>query len=130
MTAPNSVRGSLKKEGFRGIPKGCLKIAFERNTQSVEQVARSSRNVRQPDYVANWIARHKAERRPGAGEEGLAATKYDGMEVQSILIDKTKVGQASRQVWSGDFNLASELCLQLAYHRLEVIRDKRGVGAD
>ena len=80
--------------------------------------------------LANWIVGHKAERRPGAGEEWLAATKHDGVEVESILINKTKVGQASRQVWSGDFNLASELCLQPAYHRLEVIRDKRGVGAD
>jgi hypothetical protein len=130
-TAPNSVRGSLKKEGFRGIPKGCLKIAFERNTQSVEQVARSSGNVRQPDHVlANLIAGHKAERRSGAGEEGLAATKYDGMEVQPILIDETKVGQASRQVWSGNFNLPNELSLQPTHRRLEVILDKRGVGAD
>ena len=47
-----------------------------------------------------------------------------------ILINKTKIGQASRQVWSGDVNLPSALSLQLPYHRLEVIRDKRGVGAD
>ena len=57
-------------------------------------------------------------------------TKHDGVEVEPILIDKTKVGQASRQVWSGDFNLPNELSLQPAYHRLEVILDKRGVGAD
>ena len=50
------------------------------------------RNVRQPDRVlANSIAGYKAERRPGAGEEWLAATKHDGMEVESILINKTKV---------------------------------------
>ena len=49
-------------------------------------------NVRQPDRVlANSIAGYKAERRPGAGEEWLAATKHDGMEVESILINKTKV---------------------------------------
>jgi hypothetical protein len=63
------------------------------SAQSFEQVARSSRNVRQPHHVlANEIAGHKAERRPGADEEWFAATEYDGMEVESILINKTKVG--------------------------------------
>jgi hypothetical protein len=61
--------------------------------QSVGRVARLSGNVRQPNHVlANEIAGHKAERRPRAGEEWLAATKYDGVEVKSILINKTKVG--------------------------------------
>ena len=87
-------------------------------------VARLSRNVRQPNHVlANVIGGNKAERRPGAGEEWLAATKHDGVEVESILIDKTKVGQASRQVWSANCNLPNELSLQPAYHRLEAILD-------
>ena len=47
-----------------------------------------------------------------------------------ILINKTKIGQASRQVWSGDFDLPSEFGLQLPYHRLDVIGDKGGVRAD
>ena len=60
---------------------------------SVGRVARLSGNVRQPNHVlVNEIAGHKAERRPGAGEEWLAATKHDGVEVKSILIYKTKVG--------------------------------------
>ena len=65
------------------------------------------------------------ERRPGAREEWLATTKHDGAEVESILIDKTGLGQALRQDWSGNLNLASQLGLQPAYHLLEVIRDKR-----
>ena len=94
-------------------------------------VARSGRNVGQPDHVlANPIAGHKAERRPGAGEEWLAVTKHDGVEVESILIDKAKVGQASRQVRAGNFDLPGEPGLQPADRRLEVILDKRGVGAD
>ena len=61
--------------------------------QSAGRVARLSGNVRQPDHVfANSIAANKAERRPAAGEEWLAATKYDGVEVKSILINKTKCG--------------------------------------
>jgi hypothetical protein len=73
---------------------------------------------------------HKAEPRPRAGEEWLAATKHERTQVEPILIDKTKVAQASRQVWSANFNLANELGLQPAYHRLDVIRDKCGVGTD
>jgi hypothetical protein len=52
------------------------------------------------------------------------------MEVESILIDKAGVGQALREVWAGNFNLASLLSLQPAYYRLDVIRNKRGVGAN
>src|SRR5277367_90563 len=70
------------------------------------------------------------ERRPGAREEWLATTHHDGAEVESILIDKTGLGQALRQDWSANLNLASQLGLQPPYHVLEVIRDKRGVGAN
>ena len=60
---------------------------------SVGRVARLSGNVRQPNHVpGNSIAAHEAERRPGAGEEWLAATQYDGVEVESILIDETMLG--------------------------------------
>jgi hypothetical protein len=65
--------------------------------------------VRQPDRVlADQIAGHKAERRPGAGEEWLAATKHDGVEVESILINKTKVGQAPNATsWDVRFGAVS-----------------------
>jgi len=59
--------------------------------------------------IANSIAGDKAERRPGAGEEWLAVTKHDGMQVELVLINETKAGQASCQVWSANFNLPSEL---------------------
>jgi len=56
-------------------------------------VAQSGRDVRQPNRVlANGIGGNKAERRPRAGKEWLAATKHDRVEVESILINKTKVG--------------------------------------
>jgi hypothetical protein len=63
------------------------------SAQSVGQAARSSRSVRQPNHVlVNEIAGHKTEPRPRAGEEWRAATKHDGVEVEPILINKTKVG--------------------------------------
>ena len=94
-------------------------------------VALSSRNIGQPDHIlANETAAHETERRPGPGEEWLAATKHDGVEVESIFIDETKVGQASREVWSGDVDLPSELALQPPYRRLDVILNKGGVRAD
>ena len=46
-------------------------------------------------HVRFVIGGNKAERRPRAGKEWLAATEHDGVEVESILINKTKVGYAS-----------------------------------
>ena len=56
-------------------------------------VAQSGGDVRQPNRVlANGIGGNKAQGRPRAGKEWLAATKHDGVEVESIFINKTKVG--------------------------------------
>jgi hypothetical protein len=66
----------------------------------------------------------------GAGEEWRAVTKHERAEVESILINKTKVGQASRRVWSGDVNLPDEPSLKLAQHGPDVILDESGVGTD
>jgi hypothetical protein len=80
-TLPTTVRPALTQSGP------------DASAQSVGRVARLSGNVRQPNHVlVNEIAGHKAERRPGAREKWLAATKHDGVEVKSILIYKTKVG--------------------------------------
>ena len=57
---------------------------------------------------------HKAERRPGPGEIWLAVTKHDGVQVDSILIDQAKFGQAVRQVRASNFDLPVALGLQLA----------------
>ena len=68
------------------------------------------RNVRQPDDIpANAFAVHKAESRPGAGEERLPRPEHDGMDVESILIDQTKIGEAPCEVWSGDVELPFQL---------------------
>src|SRR5215467_10098776 len=92
------------------------------SAQFVERVARLSRNVRQPDHVlANSFAGHKAEARPGAGEVWLARPEHDGMDVESILINQIKVGQARCQVGSGYLDLPIQLGFKAAYHRLEVI---------
>ena len=69
-------------------------------------------------------------RRPGPGEERLAATQHDGAEVEPILVDEPKVGQTSRQLWSGNLDLPVEPGFQPTYKGLEVILDKCGVGAD
>ena len=104
-------RGSRAHGMRRQKPLGLI----DASAQSVGRVALLSRNVCQSNRVlANWIAGHKAERRPGAGEERLAAAKHDGAEVEPILIDETKVGQASRQVRSGDANLPDEPSLDIS----------------
>src|SRR5688572_12566006 len=63
---------------------------------SIRRVARSGRNVAQPDHIlANPVMSHEAERRPGSGEIGLAVAEHDGVQVDPILIDQAKLGEAS-----------------------------------
>src|SRR5687768_11344219 len=98
---------------------------------SMRRVARSSGNIGQPDHIlTDPIISHKAERRPGSGEIWLAVTKHDGVQVDSILIDQAKFGEALRQVRASNFDLAVALGLQLADRALEIILDKPGVRAD
>src|SRR5690242_7819974 len=95
------------------------------------RTSRSRGNVRQPDHVRDdQITGDKAEPRPGAREEWLAATEYDGMDVEPILVHEAKVTQASRQVRSSDFDFPGEFGLQFPYRRLDVIGEQRGVRAD
>jgi hypothetical protein len=100
-------------------------------TAAIRRVARSSRNVGQPDHIlANPIMSHEAERRLGSGEIWLAVTKHDGVQVDSILIDQAKFGEALRQVRASNFDLPVALGLQLADRALKIILNKPGVGAD
>ena len=64
----------------------------------------------------------------GSGEIWLAVTKHDGVQVNSILIDQTKFGEALRQVRASNFDLPIALSLQLADRALKIILDKHGVG--
>jgi hypothetical protein len=78
-----------------------------------------------PSYIS-----HKAERRSGPGEIWLSVTKHDGVEVDAILIDQAKFGEAVRQGRASNFNLPVALGLQLADRALKIILNKPGVGAD
>src|SRR5579884_1821837 len=73
---------------------------------------------------------HKAERWPGSGEIWLAMTKHDGVQVDSVLIDQAKFGEALRQVRAGNFDLPVVLGLQLADHALKIILNKPGIGTN
>ena len=72
----------------------------------------------------------KAERRPGSGEIWFAVTKHDGVQVDPILVDQAKFGEAVCQARTSNFDLSVALGLQRADRGLEIIRDKPGVGAD
>src|SRR5688572_12423039 len=98
---------------------------------SIRRVAGLSRNVGQPDHIlANPIMSHEAERRPGSGEIWFAVAKHDGVQVDSILIDQAKFGEALRQLRASNFDLPVALGLQLADRALKIILNKPGVGAD
>ena len=64
-----------------------------------EVVGSPGRNVSQPDHIlANPIVRHQAERRPRSSEVWLSVTQYDGVQIDSILVDQAKLGETSREV--------------------------------
>ena len=56
-------------------------------------------------------------------------TQYDGVQVDSILIDQTKFGEAVRQGRASNFDLPVALGLELADRALEISLDKPGVGS-
>ena len=98
---------------------------------SIRRVAKLSRNVDQPDHIiVNTIMSYQAERRPAPGEIWLAVTQHDGVQVDSILIDQAKFGQALRQARAGNFDLSVALGLQRADRAFKIILNKPGVGAD
>src|SRR3982074_3796417 len=66
----------------------------------------------------------------GPAKNGLPRPSTMGWKLESILFDKTKVGQASGQLRSGNGDLPGEPSLQATHRRLDVIPDMRGVGAD
>ena len=73
---------------------------------------------------------HETERRPGSGEIVFAVTKHDEVQVDSILIDQAKFGEAARQARASNFDLPFALGLQRADRALKVSFNKPGVGAD
>src|SRR5207244_12077731 len=57
-------------------------------------------------------------------------TKHGWVQVDSILIDQPKFGEALRQVRASNFDLPGALGLKLADRALKIILNKPGVGAD
>ena len=57
-------------------------------------------------------------------------TEHDRVQVDSILIDQAKFGQALRQARASNFDLPVAPGLQLADRALQIILNKPGVGAD
>ena len=70
----------------------------------------------------------KAERRSGPGEIWLAVTKHDGVQVDSILIDQAKFGEAVRQVRASNFDLPVAPGLQLADRARKIILTSLALG--
>ena len=66
----------------------------------------SDRNVGQPDHIlGHHLAGRETEWGAGAGEEGLAVTDDDGVEVDPGFVDQAQIGQASRQSGSCHLDL-------------------------
>src|SRR5688572_6120025 len=122
-------RGSTFSLWLRRLADDIAVVGSSRRFRSRE--SRSSRNVGQSDHVlANPIMSHEAERRPGPGEIWLSVTQHDGVQVDSILIDQAKLGEAVREVRASNFDLPVALGLQRADCAPQIILNKPGVGAD
>ena len=85
-------------------------------------------NVGQPEHaLADQVVGHEAQRRPGAGEEWLAATKHDGVEVESILVDEAKMVFGLNQSLDGYIDhQAFDPDPALFRHFIEQMRDLTG----
>ena len=126
-------RGRDRARPFVELFDGVMRVTRSRKNPKPPSRTKAhlARNVDQPDHIlANPIMSHKAQRRPGSGEIGLAVTKHDGVQVDSILIDQAQFGEALRQLRASNFDLPVALGLQLADGALEIILNNPGVGAD
>lgn len=95
------------------------------------RLVNSGGNVHQPNHFsAHSIAGDQVERRPRAGEEWIGTTQHDGVHVESILIDKTKVGQSARQHWAANFEISGESRLEFTERCFTVALKKLSVRAD
>jgi hypothetical protein len=91
----------------------------------------SHRHVLQPCHIpVHPVAGHEAERGAGGGEVGFAGAEHDRVQVDPVLIDQPKPGQALRQLRSTNFNLPGKPVFQVTDHRLEIFPDQSGVGVN
>jgi hypothetical protein len=66
----------------------------------------------------------EAERRPRSGEIRPAVAEHDRVQVDPMLIDQAEFGEASRQRWASNLDLAGALGLQLTDRALELTRNE------
>src|SRR3977135_2619597 len=100
-------------------------------THQAGGIACSGWDTRQPNRVlANMIAGNDAETWAGASKVRLATAKHEGAKVETILVDKTEVGEARRQGGPRDVDLTLDVLLQFAHKRVDVLPDECGVRAD
>ena len=57
-------------------------------------------------------------------------TKNHGVQIDAVLIDQAQFGQALRQVWTGDLNLAVMGGLERADRLRQIALKEHGVRAD
>jgi hypothetical protein len=106
-------------------------LVEEAGTNGRRPYQQSGRYVGQPDcLLSDPLARHEAKRRPRSSEEGVATAKHHGMEVELVLVDEAKLGQAACKDRAANIDLAADLGFDPSYCRLEIVRDKRGVGSN
>jgi len=83
---------------------------------------RSRRDVRQQNRVlGDGVGRDKAERRSGTGEVRLAAAKDERANVEPVLVDKTEIGEARRQLRARNVDLAFDVRIQPTHEGFDAV---------
>src|SRR3546814_9648811 len=68
---------------------------------------------------------HEVKPGPWASEIGRAAAERDGVQIDTILIDQAKLGEAVGQIGAGNLDLSLALGLQRTNRALEIVADQR-----
>src|SRR5690554_3575636 len=111
------VRGAVMCSPYQCLSWFCSPMS----AKLMVRPAGSDGNVTQPDYIlANPIMRDQPQRWPGSGEIGRAVTKHDGVKVDAIFVDQSKIREACRQIRAGDFDLAIAPGLQRPDRALQI----------
>src|SRR3546814_5019750 len=67
---------------------------------------------------------HEVKPGPWASEIGRAAAERDGVQIDTILIDQAKLGEAVGQIGAGNLDLSLALGLQRTNRALEIVRSE------
>lgn len=88
-------------------------------------------HVSKADHVwADTVCRGEAEAGARAGEIGLAPAEDDGVEVDPVFVNETKLREAVGKLRTGDFHITIQPVFEVSHRGFQIIRNECGARAD